>query len=86
MYIDSFICNLNTYLEQLNNNNIHYVIAGDINININDSLVSNDYLYINNLQALKIKCHITHHYGTILSFNARPIDFHHNKQTKLEND
>jgi len=64
---------------------MHYVIAGDINININDLLISTDYLYVNNLQALIIKCHITHHYGTILSFNAQPIDFNHNKQTKFEN-
>lgn len=28
---------------------------------------------------------IADHYGTILSCNAQPIDFNHNKQTKFEN-
>lgn len=41
--IDNFINSLNDYLEQLNNNE-YYIIAGDININIQDQNISSDYI------------------------------------------
>jgi len=37
---------LNNYLEHIDDHNKHYIIAGDLNINIMDANLSNDYLHI----------------------------------------
>lgn len=44
--IDNFLESLNNYLEHLDDYNKRYIIAGDLNINIMDANLSNDYLNI----------------------------------------
>ncbi|KAF0706991.1 Reverse transcriptase domain-containing protein, partial [Aphis craccivora] len=41
---DNFVIGLNDYLQRLNDSNVYYIIAGDININIIDPDISFDYL------------------------------------------
>lgn len=44
--IDNFLESLNNYLEHLDDHNKRFIIAGDMNINIMDTYLSNDYLNI----------------------------------------